>query len=466
MLSPDRSTHRTLCGVIAVVVAVLAGVGCRASVETTATTTDRATLSVAASESPTPQAEPSETPVPPTAVPAPATAVPSATAVAVPYRSGAQVLLEDQSELVDGKRIGLIANPASQIQGQSTIDFFAASPDVDLVALFAPEHGVRGDLGAGELVPGGIDAATGVTVHSLYGENRAPTPEQLAEIDVLVYDLQDVGTRFYTFISTMGLAMQAAAAADIDFVVLDRPNPHGYTRSSGFVLEPGFESFVGQYPIPAFYALTAGELAQAIVGEAWLTGLGDLRLTVVPLQGWTRSAGWTGTGDPWVAPSPGLPTIESVLAYPGTVVFEAAPVSVARCTSYTFAAIGGADIDAAAVLAELGAVELAGVEFTTQSVPPCPDVDAPNVTSVRWTVTDPSSFDAAAAGVHALAASIDSTPDGSLIDRPEFLDLLAGTDRLRLMLNQGADPADIVASWVDETVAFDQAMQPYRLYPD
>lgn len=451
--------------VVALCIVVIVMTGCRASAESTVTSTAEVPTGVAPTSAPPSTPTPT---APEVTVTSDASPTETATSTVVPdaYRSGAQVMVEDRPELIAGLRVGLIANPASQIDGRSIIDSFAVMNDVELVALFAPEHGVRGDLGAGELVPGGVDEATGVVVHSLYGTNRAPTSDQLAELDVLVYDLQDVGTRFYTFISTMGLAMQAAAAADIDFVVLDRPNPHGFTQSSGFVLESGFESFVGQYPIPAAYALTPGELAQAIVGEAWLDGLDDLRLTVVPLDGWARSDGWTGTGDTWVPPSPGLPTIASVLAYPGTVLFEAAPVSIARCTPFTFAAVGGGGIDASQLVDRFTDAALPGVDIEPITVPVCPESSDAPVDGVRWTVSDPTVFDAVAAGVHAMSAARQVSALGEgFIERPGFLDLLAGTDQLRIAIEAEVSASDIVASWQDEAADFDEAMVPYRLYP-
>ena len=194
---------------------------------------------------------------------------------------------------------------------------------------------------AGAKVRDGVDAKTGVAVFSLYGASRKPTSRMLRDVDVLVFDIQDIGVRFYTYISTMGLAMQAAAAARIPFVVLDRPNPLGGEYVSGFVLEPALRSFVGQYPIPIVHGLTVGELARMIQGEKWLEGLDGLQLSVVAMQGWQRSMRWPQTQHAWVATSPNIPTFESALVYPGIGIVGETDVNEGRGTSTPFSRIRG-----------------------------------------------------------------------------------------------------------------------------
>ena len=262
-----------------------------------------------------------------TAVPRPSAPAPTTTERQAVVTSGADALVDSDFARLDGQRVGLIVNHTALASGEHLIDLIDAAPNVELVAIFAPEHDIRGTAGAGELFGDRVDPRTGVQIFSLYTDTRQPSPAMLADVDVLVYDLQDVGARFYTYISTMGLAMQSAARAGIPFVVLDRPNPGGGGSSAGFVLEPDQISFIGQFPIPASYGLTAGELATAIKGEAWLPGLDGLALDVVAMQGWERQMRWPATEQPWVPPSPGLPTFESALAYPGTVLFEATPIS-------------------------------------------------------------------------------------------------------------------------------------------
>lgn len=446
------------------VVVAIFGTSCSASVATSETIEAAAVTPTASTTTPAPLPTEQPTLEAPSPVPieAPTPLTSSQFEVEQVYRSGAEVLLDERRDLFAGRRVGLIANQASQINGRSVIDVFAAEPDVDLVALFAPEHGVRGDLGAGELVPGGVDAATGVQVHSLYGANRAPTPAQLAEIDVLFYDLQDAGTRYYTFISTMGLAMQAAAAADVDFVVLDRPNPQIGRSSSGFVLDPEYASFIGQYEIPAAYALTPGEIARAIKGDAWLPGVAELDLSVVELSGWRYGTGWAGTGDDWIAPSPGLASAESVLIYPALVLFEATEMGVGRCAGQPFTMISAPWLDAEGVVADLASRQLPGVAFAVTAEQCDEGAAAP---AVQLQVVDADRFDAVAAGVHIMAAVMASRGSSEpVIVRGEFLDLLAGTDRLRIELEAGTEPTAIAELWRNEAAAFDQAMSQWWLY--
>ena len=229
---------------------------------------------------------------------------------------GIEVLKQNEFEGLRGKRVGLITNPTGIDNSlRSTIDILHAAPEVKLAALFAPEHGVRGDIHAGDHVDASVDAATGVAVRSIYGRNRKPTAEMLKDIDVLVYDIQDIGCRSYTFISTMGLAMQACAELGKEFMVLDRPNPLGGNKVEGNLVEDGCYSFVSQFPIPYIYGLTPGELA-LYLNDSGLLGEKRTNLTVVPMKGWKRSMDFRATGMPWVLPSPHIPTPESAVYYP------------------------------------------------------------------------------------------------------------------------------------------------------
>lgn len=246
-------------------------------------------------------------------------------AVAAPVKPGIEVLRDSGFECLRGKRTGLVTNPSGVDSAlRSTVDILAAAPEVNLVALFAPEHGIRGDVYAGLKVESGIDPATGLPVHSLYGATREPSPEMLEGVDVMVYDIQDVGSRSYTFISTLGLVMRACARKGIPVVVLDRPNPLGGLKVEGAYPREGFYSFVGQYRIPYIYGLTVGELARLINEEGLNRGQkGDAQplkcsLTVVPMEGWKRSMLFKDTGLPWVLPSPNIPYAETSLYYPAS----------------------------------------------------------------------------------------------------------------------------------------------------
>lgn len=242
---------------------------------------------------------------------------------AAPVKTGLDMLRERRFDLLRGKRVGLVTNPTGvDARLVSTIDILdsaSRSGQFRLTALYGPEHGVRGDAEAGQAVASGIDSRTGIRVFSLYGRTTRPTREMLAEVDLLVFDIQDIGTRSYTYVSTLGRVMEGAAEAGVPVVVLDRPNPLGGRRVEGSErIEPGFGSFVSAYPIPYVHGMTIGELAQMFNEEGMLRGGRRCDLTVVPMSGWQRTMSWTACGLPWVATSPHIPTAESAFYYPAT----------------------------------------------------------------------------------------------------------------------------------------------------
>ena len=378
------------------------------------------------------------------------TQAPSTTVPPISVQTGAQVLVDSDFAVLSGSRVGLIAHQNSVVEIDGTqvhlSDALVAADTVDLVALFGPEHGVRGTADAGELVDDEIDPDTGLPVFSLFGNTRQPTREMLEGIDVLVYDLQDVGTRYYTYISTMGLAMQAAANAGISFVVLDRPNPLGGEIAGG-VLEANRASFVGQYPIPDRYGLTAGELALQIVEQGWLSGLEDLDLEVVALDGWTRDLLWSETGLEWIAPSPALDTVESALLYPATIWFEASAMSYGRGTEDPFRVLGAPWLDAEAAATELRSRSLQGVSFETTEITPTmrpgvtvePAFLGQTIPAVRIRVDDPDALDSTGLGVHLLDVMSAQASDAgtAFLNRPAWLNQLSGNTILRSAIQSG-----------------------------
>ena len=232
-------------------------------------------------------------------------------------KTGIEVLADREFDLLKGKRVGLVTNPTGVDAGlRSTIDIL--HENVNLTALFGPEHGVRGDFSAGDHVGDQVDAKTGIPVYSLYGSTRKPSREMLENVDVIVYDIQDIGTRSYTYISTMGLVMEAAAEFDKEVVILDRPNPLGGVRVEGPLVEDGFHSFVSQYSIPYVYGLTCGELARLLNGEGMLEGGKRCNLQVVPMEGWSREMPFGECGLPWVPTSPHIPDYHTAYFYPTT----------------------------------------------------------------------------------------------------------------------------------------------------
>ncbi len=386
--------------------------------------------------------------------------------------TGAERLVEQGFAPLSGKRVGLIVNHTAMVGDTHLIDLVHAAPEVELVALFGPEHGLRGEADAGEKVDDGVDDRTGVPVYSLYGRTRKPTPAMLEGIEVLVFDIQDIGARFYTYISTMGLAMQAAAEQGIPFMVLDRPNPLGGTYVSGFMLEPAFTSFVGQFAIPVVHGMTVGELAQMVQGERLMDGLASLDLSVLEMEGWTRVTPWEATGLPWVPPSPNIPDVEIARIYPGACFFEGTTASEGRGTRTPFRLLGAPWANGEDLAASLNAVGLPGVAFAAASFTPVsiegmsanPKLRDQSLAGISYRLTDANEFDPVAAGIHALHAFYHAAPERNTFLKKDWLGKLAGTDRLYDMLRQGATPSAIIAAWGDDVAAFRVQRKPYLLY--
>lgn len=278
-------------------------------------------------------------------------------------KPGIEVLRDNDFAQIKGKRVALITNPTGiDRKYKSTIDILNEAKEVKLVALFSPEHGVRGDVYAGEKVDTYTDKKTGVTVYSIYGKTQRPTKEMLEGVDAIVYDIQDIGCRSYTFISTMGIVMEEAAKNNIEFVVLDRPNPLGGERVEGSIVEDGFISFVSQFKIPYIYGLTPGELATMLNEEGMLKQ--KCKLTVIPMKGWKRSMTYEETGLDWVAPSPHIPNAKTALYYPATgILGELGVASIGVGYTMPFQLIGADTIPAEQLADSLNKLQLEGVHF-------------------------------------------------------------------------------------------------------
>ncbi len=390
--------------------------------------------------------------------------------------SGAEVLVDSGFEAVAGKRVGLITNHTGLVRGEHLADLFHKAKNVTLAAILAPEHGFRGAVEAGETVRDGVDTKTGVPVLSLYGRTRKPTQAMLKNIDVLVFDIQDIGARFYTYISTMGLAMQAAAQAKIPFIVLDRPNPLGGEYVSGFVLEPKYSSFVGQYPIPIVHGMTVSELASMIKGEKWLKGLETLDLGVMKMEGWQRSMRWPETGREWVATSPNIPTFACALVYPGIgIIGETQLVNEGRGTPAPFTVFGAPWLDAKKMTAHLNSLKLPGVKFEAARYKPRPIPRVATnplfvgqtINGVRVVVTDVSRVEPLEVGIHALTRVLrQARANGRtrLFRDVSFFNKIAGTHRMHRMLVNGDPGSAIVTAWKREAAAFKAKRRPYLLY--
>lgn len=381
-------------------------------------------------------------------------------------RPGIQVLLEDSLHLVAGRQVGLVTNHTGiDRDAVPTIDRLHDHAELDLVALYSPEHGIRGTAEAGERVAHSVDDRTGLPIHSLYGDTRKPTPEMLEGIDVLLFDIQDIGTRYYTYVYTMALAMEAAGEAGISFVVLDRPNPVGGRLAQGNVLDPAFASFVGMYPIPMRHGMTPGELAR-LYRDAFDV---EATLHVVPADGWRRDMLFSDTGLPWLPPSPNMPDLESALHYPGTCLFEGTNLSVGRGTERAFQQIGAPWLDGEELARRMSARGLTGVEVEavrfTPTAPGDGKFDGEEVEGVRLRVTDAGVYDPAVTGVALLVEARQLAGD-RWSWRSAHFDRLAGTDRLRQGVEAGLDVDDLTADWSLQLEAFAPLRDRALIYPD
>ncbi|HEY0024776.1 MAG TPA: DUF1343 domain-containing protein [Longimicrobium sp.] len=395
--------------------------------------------------------------------PAPAPAAATSPAAATGVRPGIETFLANLPAAVRGKRVGLITNHTGIDRARTPdIDLIAQHPDLNLVALLAPEHGIRGNVMDGEHIQDEVDAKTGVPVYSLYlSEDRAPTPAMLQEVDVLVYDLQEVGGRTWTYVSTMALAMQAAKAKGIPFVVLDRPNPIGGEIVEGALLDPRFASFVGMYPIPARHGMTVGELATLFNQKH---GIGA-NLIVARVAGWRRSQWQDETGLPWVNPSPNLRSLAALTSYPGTVYFEGTTVAEGRGTDRPFEQVGASWLDAPRVAAIMNAKQLPGIRFEAVTLPMEPTArkfPGQAIPGIRFVVTDRQAYRPVRTALLLIDEIRRQHPADFAWTRT--IDRLTGSDRVRLAI-EGGRLLPLLDEWDREAEEFREARKPYLLYP-
>jgi uncharacterized protein YbbC (DUF1343 family) len=392
---------------------------------------------------------------------APVSSSPS-TAVSGSVVPGIEVFLSDIPDRLRGKRVGLITN-ASAVDRSKTadIDLIANHKDLKLTALFAAEHGIRGTLAAGAKISDEVDAKTGVPVYSLYGgEDRGPTPEMLKDVDVLVYDLLEVGGRTWTYVSTMALSMEAAKKKGIPFVVLDRPNPIGGEIVEGALVEPKFKSFVGFYPIPARHGMTVGELAK-LFNERHQIGAD---LIIVKAKNWKRSQWFDQTGLPWTNPSPNLRTLAALYSSPGSVYFEGTNLSEGRGTDRPFEQIGAPWLNAEQVVKVMNERKLPGVRFEAITMPiesTAGKYPGQTIPAIRYVITDRQAYRPVSAAL-ILIDEIRRQHMSAFEWRPA-IDRLTGTDKVRSAIEGGQLPA-LLAAWDTEASAFKAGSKPFLLY--
>ena len=377
-------------------------------------------------------------------------------------------------EELRGKRVGLVTNPSGVDRYlRSTIDILFEAPDVNLVALYGPEHGVRGDAYAGDHVASGKDPKTGLPVYSLYGSTRKPTPEMLKGVDVMVYDIQDVGTRSYTFISTLGLVMRACAEKDIEVMVLDRPNPLGGLKVEGSYVEPNFFSFVSEFRIPYVYGLTVGELANLINEEGLNCGVDGkeaplkCRLTVIPMRGWERSMLYKDTGLPWILPSPNIPSEASAIGYPSAgIAGEFGYLNIGVGYTIPFQTFAAPWIDADKLKEKLDSYNIPGTAFRTIHYKPISGSSYMQH-GVQFFYTDYESATISLTQFYVMQAVQELYPARNpykTLGKTRMLDIVCGTDYVRKEFEKRLKVEDIESWWMKDVEAFKELSKNYYLY--
>lgn len=397
--------------------------------------------------------------------------------VSAQVRPGIEVLRDSGFEGLQGRRVGLVTNPSGvDCDLRSTIDILAEAPGVNLVALYAPEHGVRGDIYAGGKVESGRDDHTGLPVHSLYGSTRQPTKEMLKGVDIIVYDIQDVGTRSYTFISTLGLVMRTCAEMGIPVMVLDRPNPLGGLKIEGPLVRDGFHSFVSQYKIPYVYGLTVGELAVLINEEGLNRGQNGrseplkCKLTVIPMEGWTRDMLFEDTGLPWVLPSPNIPYPENAIGYPSAGLCGELYDYLNIGIGYTlpFCTFAEEWIDADKLKAKLDSYNLPGVAWRTIHYKPISGrLNGKLIHGVQYYYTDYEAADITLTQFYVMQAVYElygKNPFTGAGDRLAMFNKVCGSDYVSVNFGRTMKVSSIAAYWTADVDAFRKLARKYQMY--
>ena len=400
--------------------------------------------------------------------------VAAAMTVAAAVKPGVEVLRDNGFKQLAGKRVGLITNPTGIDNNlKSTVDILHEAANVELVALFGPEHGVRGDVHAGDEVGNSVDPATGVKVYSIYGKTKKPTPEMLEGIDALVYDIQDIGCRSFTFVSTLGLALEACAENDIELVVLDRPNPLGGNRVEGNLVEDGFYSFVSQFKIPYLYGMTPGEMAVFLNEEGMVAGGKKAKLTVVPMEGWTRDMTFAETGMPWVLPSPHIPQPIVGSYYPATgILGELYYVSIGVGYTLPFQLICADWIEAEKFSAAMNALQLPGVKFRPIHIVPFYSTGkGENLQGVQFYIDEKNpELNLTLIQFYAMQELARLYPEKRIFEtttdkgRFDMFDKVCGSEQIRVRFSKDYRVSDIIDYWNKDAEAFKNKSSKYYLY--
>lgn len=375
-------------------------------------------------------------------------------------------------QLFKDKRVGIVTNhTAYNSNHQHIIDVFLGMEDVSVTALFGPEHGIRGSEEGGVEIKSEAGPAADIPIYSLYGETRKPTTDMLKDVDILVFDIQDIGARFYTYIYTMAYAMEAAAEQGIKFVVLDRPNPITGVMVEGNILEGKFASFVGLYPIPVRHGMTVGELAKMFNEEGWLANGVKSDLTIIPMKGWHQDMWYDETGLQFIKPSPNMPDLESATVYPGICLLEAANVSEGRGTPTPFQLLGAPWIDGGHLAKELNSLNLNGVTFQDTSFTPVaiegtianPEYKDKKCSGVKITVIDRNHFQPYRTGIYIVNTIHKMYPDSLRLSSAGF-GRLCGSDSILETITGDGDIEALIEGWQDQLNKFMEMRKKYLIY--
>lgn len=391
----------------------------------------------------------------------------------VHVRTGADIFFEQKLNLIENKNVGIITNHTAILSnGNHLVDEILSLGNVKINALFSPEHGIRGSNFAGEKISNSIDEKTGIPIFSLYGENKKPSKEMLSGIDVLIFDIQDVGARFYTYLSTLILSMEAAAENNILFIVLDRPNPIRGNKPNGPILVDSLKSFVGILPIPIMHGMTFGELALMANEKNWLQNNLKVELEIIELKNWRRAVWFDETTLNWISPSPNIKTINSAITYPGICLFEGTNISEGRGTETPFEIIGSPWLKSNEIISNLKKLKLQGVVFKSENFTPVENFGSKNpkyknelCNGIKIEVIDRNVFDPILVAI-ALLVEIKKSNSDEFLFKEKTFDLLSGMPQIRFGIEKGLTHKQIINLWQKNLKNFSIERKKYLIYTD
>jgi uncharacterized protein YbbC (DUF1343 family) len=383
---------------------------------------------------------------------------------------GDEVLLKENTELLKNKRVGIVTNHSAILQNNVHLVDTLLSSGINITALFSPEHGIRGEISDGIIISSSVDNHTGIPIFSLYNKTK-PTKEMLKNVDIILFDIQDIGARFYTYISTLYYILQSAAENNIPVIVLDRPNPLNGLQVSGTVLDPAYKSFIGIAPIATVYGMTVGELANFFVKENLIDTKNEPELKIIEMKGWKRNYFWDDLNRGWIPPSPNIPKFETALIYPGICFIEGTNISEGRGTDNPFLTIGAPFINSIELVNKLKSFKLAGIEFSPISFTPVeikgkalnPKYEGIRCNGIQFKISNKKKFDTVEFGVYLIYTLRNLYPDKFKFKNVYF-DKLAGTDRLRKDLLAGKSPSTIIKNWNNKLENFKSIRKKHLLY--